>query len=52
MQNRAGTTGSTDSPDDSKETCCIVIEGPTQATEAANALDMSINAVVIRDDPP
>ena len=43
---------STDSPDDSEETCYIIREGLTQATEAISALDMSVDAVIIRYDPP
>ena len=43
---------STNSPDDNEETCYLIREGLTQATEAISALDMSVDAVIIRDDPP
>ena len=49
---RVGSETSTDSPNESEVSCYIILEGPTQATEAISALDMSVDAVIICDDPP
>ena len=43
---------STDSLNESEETCQIIREGSTQAIEATSALDISGYAVIIRDCPP
>ena len=43
---------STNSPDDNEATCYFIREGLTQATEATSALDRSVDAVIICDDPP
>ena len=40
------------SQDDSEETRDFIREGQTQATNAYSAPDMSVDAVVLRDDPP
>ena len=40
---------STNSPDENRETCYLVREGLIQATSAR---DMSVNAVILCDDPP
>ena len=42
----------TNSPDENRETCYLVREGSTQATEAPSARDMSVDAVILRDDLP
>ena len=41
-----------ESPDESEETCDFICEVSTQATDASSAPDMSIDAVVLWDDPP
>ena len=43
---------STNSPDENEETCYLIREGLTQATEATSARDMSVDAVILCDDPP
>ena len=42
---------SNDSPDESEENCYIIREGSTQAIEATSTLDISVDAVNIRDYP-
>ena len=43
---------STNSLDENRETCNLVRECSIQATEAPSARDMSVDAVIPRDDPP
>ena len=40
-----------ESPDESKETCDFIRESQTQANDAFSAPDMSVDAIVPRDDP-
>ena len=42
----------TNSPNESEETFNIICEGQTQATDAANAPDTSVDEVIHHDDPP
>ena len=42
----------TNSPDENRETCNLIREVSYQATEAPRARDMSVDAVILRDDPP
>ena len=41
-----------DSPGECDETCDFTCEGLTQATVAFIAPDISVNAIVLLDDPP
>ena len=41
-----------ESLDESEEAHDFIREGPTQANDAYTAPDMSVDAVVLRDDPP
>ena len=52
LKSRLPTEGNNlESPDEIKETCDFILDGQTQVTDAYSAPDMSVNAVVLWNDP-